>query len=380
MLRGEHVIYYCTEEFREKIEQTGAEFRPYKGRINKFEISNDDMFRALVLINAMTVDKLEHNLDEIRDERPDYIVHDSLCTWGKHIASIAGVPAVNLMHSYPLTRSSFGLRLETLSLILKVGLHKVASRFNPGSAANSLKKKYNINLSHSDALINFEDLNIIYTSKYMAPKIDESEDSYHFVGPSLFFRDDKSDFPFEKLKGKQVVYISLGTLHCNNPAFYRMCIDAFLGKDCTVIISVGMEVDLQQLPGAPDNFIIRKSVPQQKLLEHTSLFITHAGMNSVNEAICAGVPMLLLPHQFEQKMIARKIEELGIGIHMAIGDLDEKSLVASSEKITSGSSFKQRALELSELFLEEERTSHIRAADEILQFVDNVIGKRKERS
>ncbi len=34
--RGEKIIYYCAEEFRNKIEQTGAEFRPFKGFISKY--------------------------------------------------------------------------------------------------------------------------------------------------------------------------------------------------------------------------------------------------------------------------------------------------------------------------------------------------------
>ena len=86
--RGQRIIYYCTEEFRNKIEQTGAEFRPYNGVINKFKIENDDLSKALKLNVEMTVDKLDHNLQTIREENPDYIVHDSLCTWGKHMAAI----------------------------------------------------------------------------------------------------------------------------------------------------------------------------------------------------------------------------------------------------------------------------------------------------
>ena len=76
--RGEEIIYYCTEEFRNKIERTGAEFRPYKGVINTFKIENDDLSKALELNVEMAVDKLTHNLEAIRKETPDYIVHDSL--------------------------------------------------------------------------------------------------------------------------------------------------------------------------------------------------------------------------------------------------------------------------------------------------------------
>ncbi len=41
--RGERVVYFCTEEFKDKIEKTGAEFRPYKGKLNKVEVINDDI-------------------------------------------------------------------------------------------------------------------------------------------------------------------------------------------------------------------------------------------------------------------------------------------------------------------------------------------------
>jgi len=64
----------------------------------------------------MTADKLDHNLDAIRKENPDYIILDSLCTWGKHIASFIGLPAVNLMHSFPLTKSSISFNAGTAAL------------------------------------------------------------------------------------------------------------------------------------------------------------------------------------------------------------------------------------------------------------------------
>lgn len=126
--RGEKIIYYCTEEFRNKIEQTGAEFRPYQGLINKFKIENFDLFKALKLNIEMTVDKLDHNLDTIRKEKPDYIIHDSLCTWCKHIALILKLPAVNLMHSFPITESSSSFTTDTALLLIKISLYKTKSR------------------------------------------------------------------------------------------------------------------------------------------------------------------------------------------------------------------------------------------------------------
>jgi len=369
--RGEKIIYYCTEEFRTKIEKTGAEFRPYKGLINEFKIENDDLFKALKLMVEMTVDKLDYNLDTIRRENPDYIIHDSLCTWGKHIASILGIPAVNLMHSYPVTTSSISLTNYTASFLIKVGLYKFKNNFKKNSFKKILKKKYGINLSVGDILINKEDLNIVYTSKHMELSVYQSEFTYRFVGPSLFFKNEESGFPFDKLRDKRVIYISLGTLHNRNSDFYKICISAFSNTKYYIVISAGFETNMSEFNNLPNNFLIRQSVPQQRLLEHVELFITHAGMNSVNEAICSGVPMLLLPHQFEQEMIAKRVKEMGIGMKMSIKRITPGKLYENANQLISDPKFKKHALEFKSIMNREGKISHVVAADEILNYIKN---------
>ncbi|MBU1340415.1 MAG: hypothetical protein KKE44_04615 [Proteobacteria bacterium] len=371
--RGEKIIYYCTEEFRPKIEKTGARFRPYKGNVNTFKIENDDLFYALKLNVEMTIDKLDHNFDAIRKETPDYIIHDSLCTWGKHMASILGIPAVNLMHSFPLTESLTSFTFDTAPIFIKTGLYKTMNKFKKNSPKKILKKNYDIHLSFKDMLINKENLNIIYTPACMAPDIFRSEKTYRFVGPSLFFKKEQDDFPFDRLSRRKVIYISLGTLHNNKADFYKICVTAFTGTEYCVVISVGFQIDVNEFDDVPDNFIIRQSVPQQRLLGHVSLFITHAGMNSVNEAICSGVPMLLLPHQFEQKMIAQRIAMLGIGIEMRYKKITPQKLYETAEKLISDPGYKNMASQYQSIFNKEEKTSHLKAADEILQYINKQI-------
>lgn len=367
--KGEEIIYYCTEEFRNKIEQTGAEFRPYKGLINEFKyLDNDDLFEALKLTVEMIVDKLDYNLNDILKEKPDYIIHDSLCAWGKHMASILGIPAVNLMHSYPITKSSISLTAYDLSFLIKVAQYKSNNKFK-----KILREKYGIDLSISDTLINKEGLNIVYTSKQLEMNVYQSENTYRFVGPSLFFKNEPNDFPFDKLTNRKVIYISLGTLHNKNADFYKTCLEAFSNTEYYVVISAGFETDLDEFKDIPNNFLIRQSVPQQKLLEYVDLFITHAGMNSVNEAICNGIPMLLLPHQFEQEMIARRVKEMGIGIKMNIKKITPIKMLKNANRLISDSNFKNQALKYKLVFEKEEKTSHIKAANEILHYTKNRI-------
>ncbi len=367
--RGEKVIYYCTSEFREKIERTGAEFRPYKGLINTFRLEDNDLFKGMLLNIDMTLDKLEYNLNRIRADRPDYIVHDSLCTWGKHIAAILKLPAINLMHSFPVTRASTAPGVDTVPLLMKVALYKLKNAFRRDGPEKVLKRMYNIDLSLSDVLINREALNIVYTSGHMEPYIYRSEKTYRFVGPSLFFKEEKDDFPYDKLKGQKVIYISLGTLHNDNVRFYETCVEAFIHSGYHVVMSVGFAVDSNTFSNLPSNITIRQSVPQQRLLEQVDVFITHAGMNSVNEAVCCGVPMLLLPHQFEQKMIARRVNTLGLGIRMNINSLTPSKLLKNTVRLLGDSRYQRQAKIYAPLFKKEEAVSHLKAADEILHYV-----------
>ena len=47
--------------------------------------------------------------------------------------------------------------------------------------------------------------------------------------------------------------------------------------------------------------------------QHTKVFLTHCGMNSVNEAISAGVPMVAMPFLNDQIENANQIDRLQIG-------------------------------------------------------------------
>ncbi len=46
----------------------------------------------------------------------------------------------------------------------------------------------------------------------------------------------------------------------------------------------------------------------------TDVFVTHSGMNSVNESLYYGVPMVLFPQHSEQRMVANRVVHLGAGI------------------------------------------------------------------
>ena len=104
--------------------------------------------------------------------------------------------------------------------------------------------------------------------------------------------------------GRRLVYIAVGTVYRSNLDFFRTCMEALVDPSYTVILSVGRAVDPNSLGAVPANFTVAQYVPQLQVLQQADLFITHGGMNSVNEAVVYGAPMVLVPNTIEQTINA----------------------------------------------------------------------------
>merc|ERR1711957_1136919 len=78
---------------------------------------------------------------------------------------------------------------------------------------------------------------------------------------------------------------------------WRICFDTLGGdKDLFVVMSLGAHEDsLENMPPTPSNFVLRDAVPQLEVLPLCDAFLTHAGANSMHEALSLGVPMVVVP-------------------------------------------------------------------------------------
>jgi hypothetical protein len=109
-----------------------------------------------------------------------------------------------------------------------------------------------------------------------------------------------------------------------------------------VVLSVGTRTDPSTLVRIPDNFLVRPHVPQLEVLEHTDVFVTHGGMNSVMEAIYYGVPMVVVPQQPEQAMTAARVAELGLGVALEPGQVTAGALRDAVTTISGDAGYRNR--------------------------------------
>lgn len=125
------------------------------------------------------------------------------------------------------------------------------------------------------------------------------------------------------------IYVSLGTVYDNFNVIKKL-VRALKYSQYKVVISLGGNADsyngrqLIESVKEAKNINIFNYVDQDEILSRASLFITHGGMNSVNESIASETPMLLVPQAADQFMIAKRVVELNLGLRMKKEDVESK--------------------------------------------------------
>ncbi len=361
--RGEEITYFSSEEFREKIEKTGAGFKNY-GKIPSISIESEKLgpqvFIELVDGLIRFGDKLISNiLPQLEAEKYNYVIHDSMLGCGNIIAKILNIPSVSSFAGYAVAHLP---KLDDASL---TNIPKLKEYF---IIKNKLKDTYGIEISNIMDVPNLKgDLNLVWTSSYFTAGFESFDQSFKFVGPPDYGRNEDMDFPFQELLGKKVIYISIGTANFNNAdtkRLYDIFFRAFENSD-VVVVMTAYNIDVTNY-NIPQNYIVRNYVPQSKILKYTSVAVSHGGMNSTSDILLNSIPMVLVPFKGDQIVIASRVAELGAGINLQKGLLTAENFKDAVEKVLSENCYAENARKISDSFITAGGT--LRAVDEILKF------------
>lgn len=357
--RGHQVVYYNADTFEQVIKGTGAEFRSYPNS----STSEAEFAKRVNNLVGVTVFLLEESmrlisvlLEEIEREKPDLVIFDSIALWGMQVARLRNVPSASSISTFVHEGVPGMLNWRDYLHIFRQAFTKIPKLLR---LRRQLEKTYGAVIFPDKSIFPCKgDFNIVYTSREFQPDTPFIDDSFYFVGPSILTTTRKEiDFPWNLLDPERIkIYLSLGTLYNDNPEFYRTVFAAFSDYPAQFILSIGCLNDIQALGPVPDNFIIQPGVPQLELLQKVDLFITHGGMNSVNEGLNFGVPLIVLPQQIEQVLNGRQVARQGAGVLLAdtppYGRLDAGVLRGTVDKVLADPTFRQNAGRLSRSFHE----------------------------
>jgi zeaxanthin glucosyltransferase len=152
------------------------------------------------------------------------------------------------------------------------------------------------------------------------------------------------DFPWDRLNGKPLIYASLGTLQNQRPEIFECIAQACSCLDVQLVISLGNpQAAPMDLPGHP---VVVPFAPHQKLIERSTVVITHAGMNTVLTALGCGVPLVAIPITNEQPGIAARLTRTKAGKTLQLSQLNVTTLRAAIAEVLAEPSYCENAQRL----------------------------------
>jgi zeaxanthin glucosyltransferase len=168
---------------------------------------------------------------------------------------------------------------------------------------------------------------------------------FHHTGP---FHDgigrDELGFPWERLTGEPIIYASMGTiLNGRSDVFRTIVTGVAKHKDLQLVLSIGDQLDPEQIGPVPKNAIIVKQAPQLELLKQTSVCVTHAGLNTVLESLAQGVPQVAVPVTFDQPGVAARIAHNQTGVVTSLDKLTADHLSTLLDEILTNSIYRDNA-------------------------------------
>ena len=345
--RGHEVFYYSYNMMREKIEDTGATFvscdeYDQEQRLDAKDaarVGKDLAFSTQILVDT-TLALDDTVCEHMKELNPDWIVADSMAVWGKAVALKLGIPFVSSTTTFAFNQYSAKIMKQSPGQIF--GMFFSMSKINK-NIKRLQDKGYPVK-SVLDIIQNDNNTDtIVYTSPEFQPCSETFSNKYVFVGPSIRPAENKVEKTANKL-----IYISMGTVINDSVDFYKKCIKALADTEYQVIISVGNLINIEDLGAIPDNIKISRFVDQIAVLNQADVFLTHCGMNSVNESLYYKVPLIMFPQTSEQDGVATRVEQLGAGVRLK--HVNAKSIKETIENVLNTKSYYEQAAKISEGF------------------------------
>ena len=307
---GHNVTCYILDKFKDRLKNTGTKLKVFS--IPPINVPPYMPKKAVnVFITGYSYDAIL--TDAVKSEdKYDYLLIDSFFD-GNEINKIFKIPTVISVYIFPLGEETpFVKDFEE-------------RRLKPIIPVN---KKFNLNIRDFLRVHYIADAKykLMLTSKLFHPQSEVIDDSFYFIGPSIEERPIDNNFNFKKDENKKLIYISLGTIFNDNFEIFKQFVEAFRNwKDFQVVISIGKHFDVKDLGDLPENILAFNFVPQLQILKIADIFITHGGINSINEAILLNnLPVIVIPQEIDQFDNAKQIEKLEAGINIDNNNLSSE--------------------------------------------------------
>ncbi len=172
--------------------------------------------------------------------------------------------------------------------------------------------------------------------------------NYLFVGPVTSGMPGDEPFPWERLRRRPRILVTLGTVvRSAGRRVYEATIEAFGGTDLEVVLGAPPDIAPASPPG---NVIVLPWLPNDRLMQQVDAVVCHGGVNTVHEALRHDLPLVIAPGAYDHAVVGGAVARSGAGIVVRSRRPRAAELREAVETVLGEPSYRQAAAELGASF------------------------------
>ena len=379
--RGYPVKFVISEVAKNWIATTGAEFIPWEIRLTETENNNDNqpenlwgnvsqeknnlrgenmMWQHFIKLYAPMYKSL---IPIFEKYHPDLLIIDRAVIPAMDLAQQMNIPYViqtrflgNFVKksskdpqfgtSYSMNMNLWERCLNFLSPILS--LPNVIINTNK---QNQVRQSY----TNNKKLNNLYDKNLIIVGTSFGIEISRELPSWvQMVGPIFpktppSLSSSLSQWLDDKQGTNGIIYVAFGTLVNIEKWQFKALLTGLKNTKLKVLWSLPANQH-HHISDLPDSFRIENFVPQQAVLSHANvvLFVSHCGMNSINESLYFSKPILALPFFGDQHYNVARLVDIGVALKLNKQKFDSNEVTRKINSLLADSTYQEATNRISD--------------------------------
>jgi len=182
------------------------------------------------------------------------------------------------------------------------------------------------------------------------------------IGPCIadIIKFDRSDFVIPNFKRN--IFFTFGSQGSLYPEKFIKVINELFClfrsasfSDFHLTIALGDVIKGEGFTNIPPNVTMKKWLHQNKIIELSSLVITHGGLGTIKESLYFGVPMIVIPMMRDQPGNALRIEQHNLGKSIEIDSLTARMLEEAIFYVLTNEGIKNSVEKMKCVFREKEQ-------------------------
>jgi MGT family glycosyltransferase len=179
--------------------------------------------------------------------------------------------------------------------------------------------------------------------------------SVHYVGPLLWDKPRNEPPPAwlnQMPLDQPVVHVTEGTIHVQEPFLLRAAAQGLGDRRVQVVMTTGRHRDPNELNLGPlaANIRVERYVAHSDLLPRSAAVVTMGGAGTLLAALRAGVPLVVVPTEWDKPENAQRVVEAGAGLRLEPKHCTPERLRAAVDRVLNEPSFRANARRLGDAF------------------------------